>query len=408
MKTFLYKKDQTALPVSISVSTVTGERNIVVGIVCVANDISKLIQLQDMTVQKNTLNTIIESLKDAVVAFDNKNAISICNSASLAMFARKKEEVKGKHIGHIVTLFDHNTPLNMMHLIHQAKHGNTLQVIQKNGLEAVDTDGKHSTVNVTITPIHDDAGLDLAGFVVLQDLSKEKQLEDMKLDFVSSAAHELRTPITSLRGYLSLLLDSSRAMMNEEQITLLQRADGSAERLSVLADNLLSVSNIERRNIREHLKPIDLLDTIKQVIANIRPQAENAHIRTELQDPETSLPPVPADSMLIRQVLTNLLSNAITYTPSGGAITIRCEQTDEYVVVHVEDTGEGIPKEALPHLFTKFFRVHEPLEQGTKGIGLGLYITKSIIDLHHGKIWAESALGKGSTFSFSLPKSSGI
>lgn len=404
IKSIFYKKNGDSVPVSIAASTVKEDKTRVAGIVCVATDISSLIELEDVTVQRNALGTIIESLKDAVLAFDKNLHVIIYNSASLSMLHGTTAEIQGRHIRKILQLFNDEVQLDILELIRHSTENNQYVVVQKNAIEVMDLSGKRIPVNMTITPVQDDAGLNLAGFIVLQDLAKEKQLEDMKLDFVSIAAHELRTPITSLRGYLSLVLDSYGAKMEADESTMLMRANISALRLSNLIDNLLSVSKIERGRITIHMKSIDWLKNVKQVISDISFQAKDKNIEITLVEPETKLPEVNVDILLIDEVLSNLISNAINYTKPGGKIAISFDNKDNSVITHIQDTGDGIAKEAIPHLFTKFYRAAQPLEQGSKGTGLGLYISKSIIEMHSGKIWVESKVGEGSTFSFSVLK----
>lgn len=406
IKAQFYTKDGIAIPVGVSASAVKGDGTAVSGIVCVASDISQLIQLHDVTVQRDTLHKIIESLKDAVIAFDKNRNISIYNSAGQAMFEEQGKEIKGKNVKDVIQLYERDAAVNIIDLIGQATGHEPYAPIRKQSLEAENTSGKRTGVNMSITPVHDDAGLDLSGLIILEDLTKERELEEMKIDFVSIAAHELRTPITSVRGYLLLFLDLYGKNLDTDQSTMLRRADISAQRLSSLIDNLLSVSKIERGTFGTQRASFDWLTNVKQVVADMGYQANDKEIQLVLEEPPQPLPPVFADVIRVNEVLINLLSNAIAYTPAKGTVTIRFEVTDESVITHVQDTGHGIPKEAMPHMFTKFYRVSRPLEQGSKGTGLGLFISKSIIDMHKGKIWVTSEEGKGSTFSFSLPKAS--
>jgi signal transduction histidine kinase len=230
----------------------------------------------------------------------------------------------------------------------------------------------------------------------------EKQLEEMKVDFVSMAAHELRTPLTAIRGYASLLQMHYSSHLEEQAKTLLTRLLISTTNLAGLIDNLLSVSRIERNSMIIEAKPIELGLIMKDIYDSFTQQTSTRHQHFTINAPET-LPPVMADPFRIGQVFINLISNAVNYTPEGGTITITIDPKDTNLEISVRDTGEGIPADAMPRLFTKFFRVSGSLEQGSKGTGLGLYITKSIVEMHNGKIWADSTIGKGSTFTFTLP-----
>jgi two-component system, OmpR family, phosphate regulon sensor histidine kinase PhoR len=216
------------------------------------------------------------------------------------------------------------------------------------------------------------------------------------------AAHELRTPLTAIRGYTSLLQMHYASKLDDSAKELLTRLLVSTTNLTNLIDNLLSVSRIERNDLTVEVKPITLDIIIKDIFTSFQQQARTRKQIFTLNLPD-NLPMVMADPFRIGQVFINLISNAINYTPDGGRVTITVSVNTDHLEIIVEDTGEGIPHEAMPRLFTKFFRVSGSLEQGSKGSGLGLYITKSIVELHKGKISAESTVGKGTTFTFTLP-----
>ena len=171
-----------------------------------------------------------------------------------------------------------------------------------------------------------------------------------------------------------------------------------------LVENLLSVSRIEKGAFMVNPKPVEWTEILKATYDQLIVRAKEKNLTFTYDRPETKMT-VFADKLRITEVVTNLLANAISYTPTNGSIRIWVEKTDKEVITHIQDTGEGIAKDALPHLFTKFFRVSGVLSQGSKGTGLGLYISKAIVEKHNGKIWVESESGKGSTFSFSLPLS---
>ena len=245
--------------------------------------------------------------------------------------------------------------------------------------------------------------VNLGCILTLHDISKEDALESMKLDFVSMAAHELRTPLTSIRGYLSVFMEENSKNLNTEQNMLLGRINIAGEQLMALIENLLSVSKIERGVFGIQLAPIDWPTNVASVIEDFKNRAEEKKQQLEYIPPTMPIPTIEVDKLRINEVLSNLLANAIAYTPERGQIKVSIEFKDNQVVTHIQDTGVGIPEEALPHLFTKFFRISGKLEQGSKGTGLGLYISKSVVDMHKGKIWVESTFGKGSSFSFSIP-----
>ncbi len=245
--------------------------------------------------------------------------------------------------------------------------------------------------------------VNLGCIITLHDVAREKQLEEMKLDFVSMAAHELRTPLTSIKGYLSVIMDESSHKLSTEENTFLNRISISVEQLMGLIENLLNVSRIERGVFTISLGPVDWVDTVREAMTAFLPRAKEKQIDLTFTEPKEQIKQIKADKLRITEVISNLISNAITYTDQNGRINIWMEARENEVITHVQDTGEGIPESAIPNLFTKFYRVSGKLGQGSKGTGLGLYISKSIVEMHHGKIWVVSEYGKGSTFSFALP-----
>ena len=198
-------------------------------------------------------------------------------------------------------------------------------------------------------------------------------------------------------------MQDTQVQYSAEQSTLLQRIDMAATRLSALVQNLLNVSRIERGVLTLALEQIDWPNVVAQSVEEMGKPAKDKNITLTYTPPATPIPHVYIDKLRMMEVITNLIHNAIAYTHTGGSIHVWIEQKDKEIITHVRDTGHGIPPEAISHLFKKFFRVSGSLEQGSKGTGLGLYICKEILTLHKGKIWVESQVGKGSTFSFSLP-----
>ncbi len=240
--------------------------------------------------------------------------------------------------------------------------------------------------------------------LVMRDVSEEKQLELMKLDFVSMAAHELRTPITAIRGYIDMIKVEAWDKLNDEEHTFIKRADIAALQLLTLMENLLSASKIEQGTYNLNLAEIDWVQLVENRVEEFSARANERNLKIEFRKPKGHIPKVYADSLRITEVLNNLISNAINYTQKGNiTVVIEYDKDKEEIITKIQDTGQGIPEEALEHLFEKFFRVSGILEQGSKGTGLGLYISKQIVELHNGKIWVESEYGKGSTFIFTLP-----
>jgi signal transduction histidine kinase len=260
-------------------------------------------------------------------------------------------------------------------------------------------------VKLSATTLGEESKSQLGWIFTFHDVTDERELERMKLDFVSMAAHELRTPLTAIRGYLSLLGEEMEQKLTGDERMFLTRSVIGANQLSSLIENLLNVSRIERGALKLDVAPISINRLLVGVIDSVAKMGSEKHIAIDFAPlkPEKQL--VMADHFRLAEVVTNLLTNAISYSPTKTTITITVNAlaAERMMRIAVKDEGEGIPEEAMSHLFTKFYRVSSKLSQGSKGTGLGLFIAKSIVEAHHGKIWVESTAGEGSTFSFTVP-----
>jgi signal transduction histidine kinase len=231
-----------------------------------------------------------------------------------------------------------------------------------------------------------------------------RKMNEMKSEFVASVAHELRTPLTSIKGYASILAAGKMGTMNPEQKERLERIDRHSSELAKLINDLLDISRIESGKIGMDIKEITLDTLFKNVIEMISPQVLEKDIEIKLTIPKNIIT-IYADLDHISRVFLNLLSNAIKFTPVKGKIAINLqEENQDYIKVDVSDTGIGISPEELPKIFNEFFRVDNPINREKKGTGLGLSLCKKIIEAHKGKIWVNSTVGKGTTFSITLPR----
>lgn len=229
-----------------------------------------------------------------------------------------------------------------------------------------------------------------------------KKLDEAKSDFISTASHQLRTPLTAIRGYLSLILDETYGKPNPKIAEVIHKLMNISQGLLALVNDLLNLSRIESGKIQYDLKPLSLTGITGDILSELQPIANAKNIKLIWNHPST-LPLVLADEEKIRQVIMNLIDNAIKYTPQGS-VTVSLESSETNVTLRVRDTGMGIDPLVLPTLFQKFVRSDESKHVNANGTGLGLYVGKTMIEAHRGKIWAASeGLGKGSEFGFSLP-----
>jgi signal transduction histidine kinase len=228
-----------------------------------------------------------------------------------------------------------------------------------------------------------------------------RRLEELKNEFVFIAAHELRTPVTAIKGYISMVFEKAEGRLDAEIEKFLAEVKKASERLNNLVNDLLQIARSEAGRLEIKVAPTDIIAPIKAVISELKVLADEKSINI-IYDAGT-LPKVLADPARLKEVMVNLVGNAIKYTLGAGTVTISHEIRGNEIITHVKDTGIGIPKEAQKKLFEKFYRVQDERTREITGTGLGLFIVKQIIEKMGGKIWFESEEGKGSTFSFSLP-----
>lgn len=239
----------------------------------------------------------------------------------------------------------------------------------------------------------------------LAKLNEElKKLNKVKSDFISAVSHELRTPLTSIKGYASILIAGKLGELSPSQKERLEKIDKHSNSLAHLINNLLDIARIESGKVQMDIKETALREMLDSIIDIITPQVKEKDISLKINI-KTKIDKIKADRNQLERVFLNLLSNATKFTPEKGKIAIDIEEKDKSIQFSVEDTGIGIPKEDIPKMFEEFFRASNALDQNIKGTGLGLSLVKKIVEAHNGKIWVESELGKGTRFSFTIPKS---
>jgi NtrC-family two-component system sensor histidine kinase KinB len=236
--------------------------------------------------------------------------------------------------------------------------------------------------------------------LVLRDVTKLKQLDRLKSEFVMAASHELRTPLTSMGMSLDLLIENAKNKLNEKEQQLLWVAHEEVERLKALISNLLDLSKIESGKLELDMQLVSAQTLCQKAVAVMKLQADEKNIELSVKLPD-GLPDVRADANRITWVLINLISNALRYTAGGGYIKVMVEQAGAQLHLSVRDNGAGIPYEFQSKIFDKFVQIKTDKTVG--GSGLGLAISKEIVRAHGGTIWVESTPGKGSTFTFTLP-----
>ncbi|MCP4538753.1 MAG: response regulator [Chloroflexi bacterium] len=250
------------------------------------------------------------------------------------------------------------------------------------------------TLNANVTPIPG-----VGRVAVMQDITYLKELDRMKSEFVSTVSHDLRSPLTSVKGFADLL--PVVGPLNEQQLYFLEKIRTGVDTVTGMIGDLLDLGRIEAE-VRMDMASCDMKEIIKK---SIEGQESHAELKKQTLELEIvpNLPSVLGNSLRLGQVVSNLVSNAVKYTPEGGKILVDAFIKDGQVVVEIKDDGIGISKEDISHIFDKFYRVDRPETEGIIGSGLGLSIVKTIVEKHRGRIWVESEVGEGTTFAIVLP-----
>jgi len=238
---------------------------------------------------------------------------------------------------------------------------------------------------------------------IQENVRELQRLNRVKTEFISMVSHELRTPITAIKGFVTVVLNNDAGPLNQQQERFLRIANQSIDRLTLLITDLLDISRIEAGKIEIYPIALSLNETLQHSIRDHLPSAQEKEIKLELQL-ATVLPEVKADPNRIRQVIDNLLSNAIKFTPEKGTVVLSAQDCGDYVMVSVKDSGIGLAESEHEKVFEKFYQVDSSLTRTSRGVGLGLAISRSIVELHGGRIWVESESGKGSEFKVILPR----
>jgi two-component system, NtrC family, sensor histidine kinase KinB len=351
-----------------------------------SSDMGKLL------VAQQTTEAAIDSLYDPVIVTDSEGCVTKLNPAAEEIFGSEKENM-GKHVGEVAR------DARIAGAVAEALESQ--RPVAGEGMSSVlplAVDGSERAFRLRTTPMRDNGNRLLGAVTLLEDITHLREIDRIKSEFIATASHELRTPLTSVQMGVHLLLEGAAGELNSKQAEVLGACREDCERLDKLMRDLLDLSKIEAGESQPELIPISIRNLITSEAMELRPQVETKGLAFRVEAP-ADLPKVMADRSQIERVLVNLVVNAIRYTKQGE-IGIRAEQRANHVSVSVSDTGSGIPQEYLAHIFEKFVQVPGA---ATGGAGLGLAISRLIVEAHNGQISVQSELGHGSTFTFTLP-----
>lgn len=366
-----------------------------------------------LTAQQSQEHAVLAAIADGVYAVDNDRNLVLLNKAAQGLVSWEEKDAIGLKCWNVMKLKNQDDISVCEKDCPALKVWNTGEPVFRTDTCFLNRKNhKKMQLSSSYAPIKDLQGKMVGAICVFRDITQEKEVERLRNEFVSTASHELRTPITATEGYLSIVTDSGMCKPDAKSVEFIGKAKSTLMSMSKLIKNLLAVTKIEEGKLETTLSNFSIHDLTKEVIQVFQKQADDKGIKLELTESKSlgtgqkkaigrSLN-VHADQEMIREVLNNLIENAIKFTPKGG-VTVSIDYDEEFATVNVEDSGMGMPAEGQKHLFEKFYRVDNTATREVGGTGLGLYITRSIVETFGGRIWVESAQGKGSKFHFTVP-----
>jgi PAS domain S-box-containing protein len=343
--------------------------------------------------------SILTSIADGVVVNSAEGKTIMVNPAAERILEMASEQLIGQDFQTLFSVFDtkgREEVVAAMEVLLSASASEVHKAFQM----TLEIDSR--VIHAHLAPVQTQRDDFLGVVTVLRDITKEVEADRAKSEFVSNVSHELRTPMTAIKGYTDLLHAGAVGSINDDQERFLGIIRNNADRLTALINDLLDISRMETGRVRFEPRPLQIGDVIADVVNALAVPAE-AKQQTLTYKVVAGLPDVIGDRDRLNQVVTNLVGNAIYYTPDGGKIQVRAYPVEGAVRVDVQDTGIGIAPDDLGHIFERFYRADDPLVQEVTGTGLGLSIARMFVEMHGGRVWVESEPDKGSTFTFVLP-----
>ncbi|HSX07432.1 MAG TPA: ATP-binding protein [Candidatus Saccharimonadales bacterium] len=352
---------------------------------------------------------LLQGMGEGLVALDEVGKIVMTNQVALQLLGGDKTVI-GRQMQDVYHLYDAESKKT------RPEDEAPLPVEQRPGFLALkgvkevqgvygfySPSGEKRQLQVIASPVKLE-GKAAGVIMILRDITKEKEIDRMKTEFISLASHQLRTPLSAIKWFSEMLISGDAGELKPDQMDFAKNISDSTERMIALVNALLNISRIESGRIMIDPKPTDLRELVAGIINDLKAKTEEKQQALIISVHE-DLPKINVDPRLIGQVYLNLLTNAIKYTPKGGEITVFISKKDDEVISQVADNGYGIPREQQGRIFEKFFRASNAVKVETDGTGLGLYLIKAVVESSGGRIWFKSEEGKGTTFWFSIPLS---
>ncbi|MEX0919719.1 MAG: ATP-binding protein [Candidatus Saccharimonadales bacterium] len=375
---------------------------------------SQVTQLsQKLEVEQTKSDILLRSIGDGVVVTDYDGVIQLFNGPACIITGWPQEEVIGINYQNVITLEDEDgNPIDENHNPFK-RAMKTKSSIRSNDFLILNRAKRKIHLSIVVSPIFSKDNQVAGSIGVFRDISAEKEAARQRDEFISTASHEMRTPVAAIEGFLSLAMNDQVAKVDENAKKYITKAYESTRHLGKLFQDLLSITKVEDGRLANHPEPFEMSKLVHSVIDELSFEAEEKGLKLKLKasNDKTAVAHnqvlplffVNADPERIREVLTNLVDNGIKFTPKGE-VSISITGDDKYVTVGVHDQGIGIPEDEVTHLFQKFYRVDSTATREIGGTGLGLYLARTIIELYQGRIWVESKEGEGSHFFFMLPR----
>lgn len=350
------------------------------------------VMLQRARAESTKANVILDNVNEGILALDADGKIMLANVAAAVFLGELPQNIMQHPLNELYHWMQNEEPFTP----------DLTKVCVYQEVMLTNNSKRTYYVDVIVNPITKDPS-GICSILTIRDRSKEQELENMKIDFVSMAAHELRTPMTSIRGYIDLLTHDENFKPTETIRQYISHIESSAVQLVGLMNNLLNVSRIERGALTLHRDKVDWVQVVQKSIGDQQFPAKTKSISLSYVGPTEGVY-LFADELAVSEIINNLVSNAINHVLQGGRVTVTVAQSGDKVITKVIDNGVGIPRQSLQYLFTKFYRARSILTSGSGGTGLGLFISRSIAEMHGGTITVESEEGKGATFTVVLPQ----